>query len=155
MQSEDVVLVLPHMCKNGTTVSRAVTEMCIMFSDDKNVRILTSQWLLGMISTIDPDKMDVLCRRMLKNTIRKRSGLEKKTGHMLVTDKHLIPLTGADGHNDSFVISGRPKGGTYQFQPDCVAFSGSTRSIMVTIRKYGIDFQVLDLTHFWVNWLRW
>ena len=29
--------------------------------------------------------------------------------------KHLIPLTGTDRHNDSLVISGSPKGGTYQF----------------------------------------
>ena len=46
---------------------------------------------------------------------------------MLATDKHLIPFTGADRYNDNFVISGKPKGGTYQFRPDCAAFSGSTR----------------------------
>ena len=79
---EDIVLVLLYMCKNGSTASRAVTELCIMFRDDKNVRIPTSQWLFGMISAIDPDKMDALCRDMLKSTIKKGSGLEKKTGHM-------------------------------------------------------------------------
>ena len=35
---------------------------------------------------------------------------------MLTIDKHLIPFTGADRHNDNFVISGRPKGGTSQFE---------------------------------------
>ena len=54
---EDVVLVLLHMCKNGATANRAVTELSITFRDDKNVSIPTSQWLLGMISAIDPDKM--------------------------------------------------------------------------------------------------
>ena len=54
---EDVVLVLLHMCKNVATANRAATELCIMFRDGKNVCILTSQWLLGMISAIDPDKM--------------------------------------------------------------------------------------------------
>ena len=53
----DVVLVLLYMCKNGATANRAVTELSIMFRDDKNVSIPTSQWLLGMISAIDPDKM--------------------------------------------------------------------------------------------------
>ena len=46
---------------------------------------------------------------------------------MLTVDKHLIPLTGADRHNDIFVISGKPKGGRYQFRPDCAAFLDSTR----------------------------
>ena len=79
------------MCKNGATANRAVTELCIMFRDDRNVSIPTSQWLLGMISAIDPDKMDALCRRMLESTIKKGSGLEKKTGRMSAIDKHLIP----------------------------------------------------------------
>ena len=35
-------------------------------------------------------------------------------GRMLAIDKHLIPFTGADRYNDNFVISGKPKGGTYQ-----------------------------------------
>ena len=35
---------------------------------------------------------------------------------MLAIDKHLISFTGADRHNDNFVISGRPKGGTSQFE---------------------------------------
>ena len=113
---EDVVMVLLHMCKNGATANRAVTELSITFRDDRNVSIPTSQWLLGMISAIDPDKMDALCRRMLKSTIKKGSGLERKTGHMLAIDKHLIPFTGADKHNDNFVISGRPKGGTSRFE---------------------------------------
>ena len=50
-----------------------------------------------------------------------------RIGHVLTVDKHLIPFTGADRYNDSFVISGRPKDGTYQFWPDYAAFSGSTR----------------------------
>ena len=54
---EDVVLVLLHMCKNGSTASRSVTELPITLRDDKYVSIPTSQWLLGMISAIDPDKM--------------------------------------------------------------------------------------------------
>ena len=113
---DDVVMVLLHMCKNRATANRAVTELYIIFRDDRNVSIPTSQWLLGMISAIDPDKMDALCRRMLKSTIKKGSGLERKTGHMLAIDKHLIPFTGADKHNDNFVISGRPKGGTSRFE---------------------------------------
>ena len=99
---EDAVLVLLYMRKNGATANRAVTELSITFRDDENVRISTSQWLLGMISAIDPDKMNALCRRMLKSTIKNGSSLEKKTGHMLVIDKHLIPLTGADMHNDNY-----------------------------------------------------
>ena len=113
---EDVVLVLLHMCKNGATANRAVTDLSITLRDDKNVRILTSQWLLGMISAIDHDKMNALCRRMLKSTIKNGSGLERKTGRMLAIDKHLIPFTGADKHNGNFVISGKPKGGTSQFE---------------------------------------
>ena len=49
-------------------------------------------------------------------------------GCMLATDKHLIPFTGADRYNDNFVISGKPKGGTYQFRLDCAIFLGSTRT---------------------------
>ena len=113
---EDAVLVLLYMCKNGATANKAVTELSITLRDDKNVSIPTSQWLLGMISAIDPDKMDVLCRRMLESTIKKGSGLEKKTGNMLAIDKHLILFTGADKHNDNFVISGKPKGGTSRFE---------------------------------------
>ncbi len=44
------------------------------------------------------------------------SGLEKKTGHMPATDKHLIPFTDADRHNDRFVVGGKPKGGTSRFE---------------------------------------
>ena len=113
---EDAVLVLLYMCKNGTTANRAVTELGITFRDDRNVSILTAQWLLGIIGAMDPDKMDVLCRRMLKSTIKDGSGLERKTGHMLAMDKHLIPFAGADRHNDRLVISGRPKGGTSRFE---------------------------------------
>ena len=113
---EDVVLVLLYMCKNGATANRAVADLSITFGDDKSIRIQTSQWLLGMINAIDPDKMNALCRRMLKSTIKDGSGLERKTGHMLAIDKHLIPFTGDDRHNDSFVISGRPKGETSQFE---------------------------------------
>ena len=53
---------------------------------------------------------------MLESTIKDRSGLEKKTGQMLAIDKHQIPFTGKDRHNDNFVISGKPKGGTSQFE---------------------------------------
>ena len=53
---------------------------------------------------------------MLESTIKDGSGLERKTGHMLAIDKHLIPFTGGDRHNDNFVISGKPKGGTSQFE---------------------------------------
>ena len=113
---EDLAPVLPHMCKNGTTANRSVTELFIMFRDDRNVSIPTARQLLGMIGVMDPDKMDALCRRVLKSTIRKGSGLEKKAGHMLAIDKHLIPFTGADRHNDIFVISGRPNGGTFRFE---------------------------------------
>ena len=35
---------------------------------------------------------------------------------MLAIDKHLILFTGSDRHNDNFVISGKPKGGTSQFE---------------------------------------
>ena len=35
---------------------------------------------------------------------------------MLTVDKHLIPFTGADRHNDHLVISGRLKGGTFRFE---------------------------------------
>ena len=54
---EDAVLVQLHMCKNGATANRAVTETAIMFRDDRNVSIPTAQWLLGMIGAMDPDKM--------------------------------------------------------------------------------------------------
>ena len=113
---EDAALVLLHMCKTGSTANKAVADLSVMLKDDKNICIPTAQWLLGMISAIDPDKMDALCRRMLESTIKKGSSLEKKTGHMLAIDKHLIPFTGADKHNDNFVISGKPKGGTSQFE---------------------------------------
>ena len=113
---EDIVLVLLYMCKNGSTASRAVTELYIIFRDDRSVSIPTSQWLLGMISAIDSDRMDTLCRRMLNNTVKNGLGLEKKTGYILAIDKHLIPFTGTDRHNDNFVISGKPKGGTSQFE---------------------------------------
>ena len=53
---------------------------------------------------------------MLESTIKKGSGLEKKTGHMSAIGEHLIPFTGVDRHNDNFVIRGRPKGGTSQFE---------------------------------------
>ena len=46
---------------------------------------------------------------------------------MQATYKHPIPFTDADRHNDSLVISGKPKGGTDQFWPDCAAFLGSIR----------------------------
>ena len=49
---------------------------------------------------------------------------------MLTVDKHLISFTGADRYNYNFIISGKPKGGTYQFRPDCAAFSGSITPMM-------------------------
>ena len=61
-------------------------------------------------------------------------------GHMLTVDKHLIPFTGADRHNDNFVISSRPKGGTDQFRPDRAAFSGSITPMMaVSAGQNGAD----------------
>ena len=54
---EDAVLVLLYMCKNGATANRAVTGPGITFRDDRNISILTAQWLLGMTSAMDPDKM--------------------------------------------------------------------------------------------------
>lgn len=113
---DDVVLVLLHMCKNGATANRATTELSVMFRDDKNVRIPTSQWLLKMINAIGSDKMNALCRRMLEITIKSEFKLEKKTGQMLAVDKHLIPFTGANKHNHDFVIGGKPKGGTSRFE---------------------------------------
>ena len=113
---EDVVLVLLHMCKTGSTANKAVADLSVMLKDDKSICIPTAQWLLGMISAIDSDRMDTLCRRMLNNTVKNGLGLEKKTGHILAIDKHLIPFTGTDRHNDSFVVSGRPKGGTFRFE---------------------------------------
>ena len=98
------------------TANKAVADLSVMLKDDKNICIPTSQWLLGMISAIGSDQMDALCRRMLNNTVKNGLGLEKKTGHILAIDKHLIPFTGTDRHNDSFVIGGRPKGGTSQFE---------------------------------------
>ena len=109
-------LVLLHMCKTGSTANKAVADLSVMLKDDKNICIPTAQWLLGMISAIDSDRMDTLCRRMLNNTVKNGLGLEKKTGHILAIDKHLIPFTGADRHNDSLVISGKPKGGTFRFE---------------------------------------
>ena len=53
---------------------------------------------------------------MLNNTVKNGLGLERKTGHILTIDKHLIPFTGTDRHNDSLVVSGKPKGGTSQFE---------------------------------------
>ena len=96
--------------------TRPVADLSVMLKDDKNICILISQWLLGVISAIDSDKMDALCRRMLNNTVKNGLGLEKKTGHILAIDKHLIPFTGADRHNDNLVISGKPKGGTSRFE---------------------------------------
>ena len=113
---DDTVLVLLYMCKNCITANRAVTELGITFRDDRSGSIPTVQWLLGMIDAMDPDKMDALCRRMLKSTIKDGSGLERKTGHMLAIDKHLIPFTGANRHNDRLVISGKPKGGISRFE---------------------------------------
>ena len=96
--------------------NKAVADLSVMLKDDKNISIPTAQWLLGMISAIGSDKMDTLCRHMLNNTVKNGLGLEKKTGHILAIDKHLIPFTGADRHNDRLVISGRPKGGTSWFE---------------------------------------
>ena len=54
---EDLGMVLLYMCKNGATANRAVADLSITFGDDKSIRIPTSQWLLGVINAIDPDKM--------------------------------------------------------------------------------------------------
>ena len=40
--------------------------------------------------------------------------LEGSDSHILTVDKHLIPFTGADRYNYNFIISDKPKGGTYQ-----------------------------------------
>ena len=96
--------------------NKAVADLSVMLKDDKNICILTSQWLLGMISAIDSDRMDTLCRHMLNNTVKNGLDLEKKTGHILAIDKHLIPFTGTDRHNNSLVVSGKPKGGTSRFE---------------------------------------
>ena len=53
---------------------------------------------------------------MLESTIKNGSSLERKTGQMLAIDKHQIPFTGEDRHNDSLVVSGKPKGGSSQFE---------------------------------------
>ena len=78
------------MCKNGVPANRAVTELSITLRDDMNVSIPTSQWLLGMISAIGRNKMDALCRRMLKSTIKKgiRSWEEDRShvGHRQTSD---------------------------------------------------------------------
>ena len=87
---KDAALVLLHMCKTGSTANKAVADLSVMLKDDKNICIPTSQWLLGMISAIDSDRMDTLCRRMLNNTVKNGLGLEKKTGHILAIDKHLV-----------------------------------------------------------------
>ena len=113
---KDASLVLLHMCKTGLTANKAVADLSVMLKDDKNICIPTAQWLLGMISAIDSDKMDALCRRILNNTVKNGLGLEKKTGYILAIDKHLILFTGTDRHNDSLVVSGKPKGGTSRFE---------------------------------------
>ena len=76
---------------------------------------------------------------------------------MLAIDKHLIPFTGTDRHNDSFVISGRPKGGTSQFetyatmqvvteeQLHTMAVMGFTGSVMVSMMaSSGAQYAGLD-----------
>ena len=61
-------------------------------------------------------------------------------GHMLTVDKHLIPFTGADRYNYNFIISGKPKGGTYQIRTDYAAFLGSTTSTMaISTGQNGTD----------------
>ena len=65
--------------------------------------------------------------------------LEGSDSHILTVNKHLIPFTGADRYNYNFIISGKPKGGTYQFWPDCAAFSGSiTPTMAVSIEQNDI-----------------
>ena len=63
---DDAALVLLYMCKNGTTANRAVTELGITFRDDRNVSILTAQWLLGMIGAMGSDKMGGLVQAHVK-----------------------------------------------------------------------------------------
>ena len=80
---------------------------------------------------------------MLKSTIKNGSGLEKKTGHMSAIDKYLIPLTGADRHNDNFVISGKPKGGTSRFETH--ATMHSYRRAVATIAAVRITEDISKL----------
>ena len=50
----------------------------------------------------------------------------------MAIDGHLIPFTGTDRHNDSFVISGRPKGGTSRFET-CITMQIVTEEQLPTI----------------------
>ena len=50
----------------------------------------------------------------------------------MAIDEHLIPFTGADRHNDIFVISGRPKGGTSRFET-CITMQIVTEEQLPTI----------------------
>ena len=88
---EDVVLVLPHMCKNETTANRSVTELFLTFRDDRNVSIPTVQWLLGMIGAIDSNKMD---KRVWTshNTARLCSDSFLCLFHVLPVSSSLCPL---------------------------------------------------------------
>ena len=58
---------------------------------------------------------------------------------MLTVDNHLIPFTGADKCNYNFIISGKPKSGTYQFRFDCEIFLGSTTSVTVMSVGHFLD----------------
>ena len=57
-------------------------------------------------------------------------------GRMLTIDKHLIPFTGTDRHNNNFVISGKPKGGTSQFETYATmqTVSGERLHVVVVVR---------------------
>ena len=88
---EDVVLVLLHMCKNGSAANKAIAELAITFRDERNVRILTSQWLLGMmmIGAIVSYKMGGPCRCMSKSTIKRDPILRRRQatcGHRRTSD---------------------------------------------------------------------
>ena len=52
-------LVLLYTCaRTAMIANKAVADLSShAFKDDKNICIPTAQWLLGMISAIDPDKM--------------------------------------------------------------------------------------------------
>ena len=81
-----------NCCQQGR--DRAVTTL----RDAKNISILTAQWLLGMISVIDPDRRGGPVQAHVREYDQVSPNLERKTSHMLVIDKHLISFTGADRH---------------------------------------------------------
>ena len=69
---EDVVLVLLYMCKNGATANRAVTELSIMFRDDKNDSPETAHSLFDIVNIIiqkmisEPKKINEMYKALPK-----------------------------------------------------------------------------------------